>query len=331
MNKAQPNIVVVTKETRLKDLKVRFGTPDMARFKLEQLHIHDADRRQAAGEATAANSVATIAGFREYESEARAYDRCVREVRSEADVGFPVKLLDRKMLPTFDFWNTVAVIVVGPDGLVANTAKYVGEIPIIGVNPDPTRIDGVLLPFHASNVRSALQRTLNGKYRSESVSLACARLHDGQSLLAFNDLFIGAKTHVSARYTITQGSCSESQSSSGVIVATGGGATGWLSSMFNMAEGIARHSECKPPARPTLRRGDHRLIWVVREPFRSRQTSADMVVGEINQDQMLVIESLMPQNGVIFSDGIEADYLEFNSGCIARISIAEQRATLVVR
>jgi hypothetical protein len=38
----------------------------------------------------------------------------------------------------------------------------------------------------------------------------------------------------------------------------------------------------------------------------------------------------MPQNGVIFSDGIEEDRLEFNSGTIARIGLADRTLRLVV-
>jgi hypothetical protein len=37
----------------------------------------------------------------------------------------------------------------------------------------------------------------------------------------------------------------------------------------------------------------------------------------------------MPQAGVIFSDGLESDFLEFNSGTIARIGVSPQRANLV--
>jgi len=38
----------------------------------------------------------------------------------------------------------------------------------------------------------------------------------------------------------------------------------------------------------------------------------------------------MPENGVIFSDGIEADRLEFNSGTEARITVAERQGKLVI-
>lgn len=36
-------------------------------------------------------------------------------------------------------------------------------------------------------------------------------------------------------------------------------------------------------------------------------------------------------NGVIFSDGIENDYLDFNFGSIARIGIAKEKVNLVVQ
>ena len=38
----------------------------------------------------------------------------------------------------------------------------------------------------------------------------------------------------------------------------------------------------------------------------------------------------MPEHGVIFSDGIEADFLEFNSGTHAVIKVAEKKGMLVV-
>ena len=38
----------------------------------------------------------------------------------------------------------------------------------------------------------------------------------------------------------------------------------------------------------------------------------------------------MPEGGVVFSDGIEEDFLVFNSGSTARITVARQQANLVV-
>jgi hypothetical protein len=46
--------------------------------------------------------------------------------------------------------------------------------------------------------------------------------------------------------------------------------------------------------------------------------------------QPLTLESQMPTAGVIFSDGVEADHLDFNSGAIATIGLAPEKANLLV-
>jgi hypothetical protein len=330
MRQARPNIIVVKRETRLEGLKARWVSPTMAQFVLKDAHAHAQERGRQSGKASAQVLRAqAAAGFDEYADEDEVYRTRVAEVHSAVQVGLPTRILDRSLVPTFDFWSTAVVVVVGQDGLVANTAKYVGDIPIVGVNPDPRRIDGVLLPFTPADVRAAVQRVLDGRFSSRRITLAEVHLGDGQRLLAFNDLFIGASSHISARYTLAIQGKAEAQSSSGVLVSTGAGSTGWMSSVFNMAAGLARAGGQPPPAAPALRWEDRRLAWMVREPFRSRQTGADLVAGMVQDGEELVLESLMPQRGVIFSDGIEADFLEFNSGTIARVRVSGQSARLV--
>jgi hypothetical protein len=79
-----------------------------------------------------------------------------------------------------------------------------------------------------------------------------------------------------------------------------------------------------------LKWGDPSLFWAVREPFRSQRSGISLVAGQLQDGEELVIESRMAAGGVIFSDGIEADFLPFNGGTIARVGIAPQRARLVV-
>jgi hypothetical protein len=71
-------------------------------------------------------------------------------------------------------------------------------------------------------------------------------------------------------------------------------------------------------------------MFAVREPLVSRHSAASIVAGWIEAEQEVVLESLMPSGGVIFSGGIEADYLEFNAGAVGRVRTAPQRAMLVV-
>jgi NAD kinase len=300
-------IVVVTRRTRLEELIARFNTIGQARFYIEH----------AGGD------------FADYETEHAAYQRALDRLRRDLELGLPRQFLDRSLLPTYTFGPVDLVVAVGQDGLVANTAKYAGAQPIVGVNPDPARHDGILLPFSPEEARTAVTRVLEEKASSRLVTLAEAELQDGQRLLAFNDLFIGARTHVSARYRLSAGGREEVQSSSGVIVSTGAGTTGWMSSVFNMAAGVTRFAGGRGAGGMLLDWEDRRLLFAVREPFRSRHSAADLVAGLVEPGRHLELASLMPSGGVIFSDGIETDYLEFNSGAVARIRPAAQRARLV--
>jgi NAD kinase len=301
-------LVVVTRRTRLEDLIARFNTRGQARFYLEHAGVD----------------------FTDYEREHDTYQAALDRLRRDLELGLPRQFLDRDLVPTYLFGRSDLVITLGPDGLVANTAKYARGQAIIGVNPDPDRFDGVLLPFTAPDARRAVLQCLETRPRVRAVTLAEARLNDGQRLLAFNDLFVGAKSHVSARYRLRLGDREERQSSSGVLVSTGAGSTGWMSSVFNMAAGVTTFAGGHAAASQRLSWSDRRLLFAVREPFISRHSSAQIVAGLLEQGEELIIESQMPSGGVIFSDGIEADFLAFNSGAVARIKPAGERAMLVI-
>jgi len=301
-------LVLVTRRTRLQQLIARWSSRGQAKFYIEH----------AGGD------------FADYEREDDAYARSLEVLYRGFDPGLKVHQIDREIVPTFLFAPTDLVVALGQDGLVANVAKYAGAQPLLPVNPDPARFDGVLLPFQPPQARAAIARVLAGKARLRSITLAEARLADGQRLLGFNDLYIGARSHVSARYTLRARGREEAQSSSGVLVSTGAGSTGWLSSVFNMAAGVAAFTGGTPGAPMQLSWEDPRLVFVVREPFASRHSRASLVAGVIEAGDELALESLMPSGGVIFSDGIEADALRFDSGASATIGAAEHRTRLVV-
>lgn len=201
---------------------------------------------------------------------------------------------------------------------------------MIGVNPDRSRHDGVLLPYDADTFLDAVTQVQGDIATIRTASLAEARLNDGQRLLAFNDLFIGISDHTSARYRISYKDLTEEHSSSGVLVSTASGSTGWLSSMFNMANGLVSRSSGPTKQRRPHKIGANELYFVVREPFLSQRSQIGLTVGSLTAATTLTIESLMPDKGVIFSDGIAADHLKFNSGAIATIGLAKEKANLVV-
>lgn len=330
----QRSIVIVTRPTRLDGLKRRWGTVGQAKFSLTAAHTLAAN----SSEKDAASPLSrlpkskrgpTQADFDDYENEDRIYRQAVHRLETELQFDCPVKTIERFYVPNFDFGIASVVVVVGQDGLVANVAKYVGDVPIVAVNPDPTRIDGVLLPFRLAEAHQAVASVLNGRAKKRRVTLAEARVNDGQRLLAFNDFFVGCVSHVSARYLVTVNGRTEFQSSSGVLVSTGAGSTGWISSVYHMAAGVATFlgDDVKPPN--CLDWEARELLWAIREPFLSKTTQVGLVAGKLNDSQSLKIESLMPENGVIFSDGIESDFIHFNSGSIVEIFASKHSATLV--
>ena len=336
MRVADQRILIVTRPTRLEGVLRRYSTRGLAKFAMASLRLAEEERSPAQAASRKRRGKSVDADFLELEGEATQYDESVEAPRRELDdLGPNVQVIERDFLPVFVFGPNDVVVTVGQDGLVANTAKYVKRLPVVAVNPDPARIDGVLLPFSLDQARTAVQSVLKGRARFREVTLAEATLPDGQRLLAFNDFFIGSRTHVSARYRLEHAGRSESQISSGVIVSTGAGSTGWLSSIFNMANGLHRSFGARSGAvgaeqQLRLDWADPRLIYVVREPFASKQSGITLTAGILEGGDAIVAESLMGENGVIFSDGIETDYLEFNSGAITSIRAAKERARLAV-
>ncbi len=304
-------LILVTLKTRLEELVERFNTREQARFYLEHMGL----------------------SFAEYEREHDVYAEAVRRVRRQVEGLLPkLQQIERGFLPNFLFTPQDLVVAVGRDGLVVNTAKYLDGQPIVAVNPDPARIDGVLLPFVPERVRAAVGHVLDGSGRFNTITMAEVRLNDGQRLLAFNDFYLGQRTHLSSRYRLTWRERTELQSSSGLLVCTGAGSTGWFSSTQNMAAAVTRlllHERAPDLPRLRLAWDDPRLAFVVREPFRSKASDVNLAAGLLEPGEELVLESQMPDGGVIFSDGVEHDTLAFNSGAVATFRTAERRTRLV--
>ncbi len=333
MNRLTDNkIVLVTRPTRLAELVIRFNTVSQARFYVEHLG----------------------ADFSDYLREDETYHRALSAAQASLARWGRVQAVDRGFLPNFVFGPSDTVVTLGQDGLVANTLKYLNGQPVVGVNPDPERWDGRLLPFAVGDLEKVMPEVLRGKRQTRTVTMATATLNNGTKLHAVNDLFIGPRTHSSARYCIRSGDASERQSSSGVIVSTGLGSSGWLKSLLTGAAAVSRAAENTQDDAATnvVRRGRSErrrvapretpgvrsefawdanyLCYTVREPFPTKTTGASLVFGRVTADTPLVIESQMAENGVIFSDGIEKDFLEFNSGTKAVIGIADRQGKLVV-
>jgi len=291
-----PRVVVVTRPSPYEELIARHATRNQAAFFLEQ-------RGQS---------------LDDVEAQHRRIREAVARVQAVIPLDWRRNLALRDELCRFLFEPEDTVVVVGQDGLVANVSKYLDAQPVIGINPTPERFDGVLVPHGVEEGCARLRPAAERRVETEDRTMVEAELGDGQRLCALNELFLGHRTHQSARYELSLDGRSVTHSSSGVIVTTGTGGTGWARSIKR-----ERHSRIELP-RPTERR----LAYFVREAFPSRATSTELTEGSLSGEQVLGVTSRM-EDGLIFGDGMEADHLAFPWGVTARLRIADRRLRLV--
>jgi NAD kinase len=292
-------VVIVTRKTPLVQLIERWGTRTQAEFYLKT-------RGQQ---------------IEDYEAADAGFTAALEQVTRQIPAARRRTAVDRSLLDRFIFAPDDVVVFVGQDGLVANAAKYLDGQLAIGVNPDPSRYEGVLVPFAPAAFGQVLQfaDTRQGSFTIERRTMVEALREDGQKLLALNEIYIGHRTHQSSRYRIRFAEKEERHSSSGIIVATGTGATGW-------ARSISRPLKDPPPLpQPS----DTKLAFFVREAWPSVATGVAITTGVVEATQTLGIFSDMPEDGLAFGDGIESDPVEFLSGQSLKVQVSKTALQLV--
>ncbi len=294
MANATPRLVLVTRRTPLEELLARHATRGQAATFVAQrgLKIEVLEERHA----------------RTHAAE--------RQVGALAPGDWRRASVEREQLDRFLFEEQDIVVAVGQDGLVANLAKYLAGQPVIGLNPLPELYDGVLVKHAVEAAPRLLAAAADGKAKVERRTMVEARLDDGQRLLALNEVFVGHRSHQSARYRLRWQGKEERHSSSGVIIASGTGCTGWARSIC-LERGD--HPAVPQPADPAL-------LFLVREAFPSGVTGTDLTAGLLAGNETLEIVSEMETGGLAFGDGIEQDWIEFAWG--QRLTLARAAETL---
>lgn len=294
-----PRVVLVHRRTELEELLQRHGTRGQAAFFL-------ASRNRSIEEVVARQEAVRDA---------------ITAVSSAIPPDWRRGVLERADLPRFLFEPGDIIVVVGQDGLVANVAKYLDGQVVVGINPEPDRNPGVLVP-HAARAAAELIATAaspDSARRTEQRTMVRASTDDGQQLTALNEIYIGQASHQTARYTvILPDGRTEAQASSGVIVTTGTGATGWGRSTW-----LERRSSLVLPGP-----ADPRLAWFVREAWPSPATGTACTEGELAAGQALRLGADSDEL-VLFGDGMENDSISLAWGQVASVRLAERKLCLL--
>jgi hypothetical protein len=294
-----PRIVVVSRRSELDELLARHGTISAAGFFLRQ---RGRDLAEVAARHKALRDTLTVVG-------------------AAVPADWRRGQVDRDDLPRFLFGPEDIVVAVGQDGLVANAAKYLADQPVIGVDPEPGRNPGVLVRFPATAVAALLPAVVQQHASIQPRTMVAARLDDGQELVGLNEIYVGHGSHQSARYLLsTVDKRYEHQSSSGVVVGTGTGATGWCASI------AGERAPATVPPEPAP--DEPALSWFVREAWPSPATGVSLTAGTLaaGQELRLVSES---ERLVVFADGVESDRLTVAWGQWVTVGLATRRLQLV--
>lgn len=292
----KPRVVVVHRQTELDELVARHGTLGQAAFFLS----------------TRGRSMEDVKGRHEVTTQS------LNAVSAAIPSDWRRGRVERADLSRFAFDPEDIVVVVGQDGLVANVAKYLDGQVVVGIDPEPGRNAGVLVRHEPGKAADLLWRAVRANPACDHLTMVTAIADDGQTLTALNEVFLGHPSHQSARYALVTGTGTEHQSSSGVLVGTGTGATGWLAS-------VARERASAPglpgPA-------DAALCWFVREAWPSRATGTTMTSGRLEAGEKLAL--VAETDGlVVFGDGIEADALTLRWGQRVEVRVANRALSLI--
>lgn len=295
MSSLSPRVVLVSRQTEYAALLAKHGTRGQAEFflstrgqKIEELEVRDA-----------------------------LQSRALTAAKETIPPEWSFVHVMREDLNRFLFGPQDIVVPIGQDGLVANLAKYLDGQPVIGVSPDLASSEGVLTRHGVDRLPGLLKGAAHSDVDVQSRAMVEASAGEGLSLLALNELFIGHRSHQSARYIVQAGGLEEFQSSSGMIVATGTGLTGWAKSIMTATH---RPFEIAPE--------ENRAAFFAREPWPSRSSGCEIAAGEVGDG--LTLLSRINEGGVIFADGIEQDFLPFDWGVAAQIRMADKRLELVI-
>lgn len=297
-----PRAVLVHRTTEYEELLARHGTHGQAAFFLSS---RGRDIREVA------------------ERHHRTH-RALIDVAAAVPHRWRQSRVERADLDRFLFGPEDVVVVAGQDGLVANAAKYLSGQPVVGIDTDPGRNPGVLVRHRAADTGKLLAQAVGGRGAADELTMVEAVADDSQRLLALNEICLGPAGHQTVRYRLStdarpaSSTAPEPQASSGVLIGTGTGATGWLRSLWQE----------RASALPLPAPADRRLLWFVREAWPSPTTGTSLVSGALTPTDRLRL-TVESDRLIAFGDGMESDALTLTWGQTVHVGVSATRLRLL--
>lgn len=196
------------------------------------------------------------------------------------------------------------------DELATSVAREIRQGRLIAINADPLTSEGALLWPSVDEFEEhfdAFPDDLPTEFWPR-IQVLINGVHFGD---AIGDVFIGARERRQiSRYSLSvNGTPPEQQESSGIIISSGAGSTGWYRSAF--------WSDFTPPNDESF---SSELHYVVTEPYRGKLTSYETTEGILKPGEEIVVQSLMA-DGIISIDS--HTILRFGREIEAKIKAAD--------
>lgn len=241
-----------------------------------------------------------------------SHERQIASRRKLKEAVPEARLVFREDLPRTDFHSYDLALSLGGDNHFVYVAQFIANRALGGINSDPETSTGTLLPFDSESFADAFSNRTSDAFRTESwTGIECEIIYPGGQKLptgrAISEISVrnSFPDHMSRYLVQKENSAPEEQKSSGLLLATGAGSTGWfynsVPSELKAESVFPKNSEFFRFAARECRLSDYRYGY-----------------GEIRKGETIEIISEMDGNITLDSD--ERRTFAFPPGCRARFS-----------
>ena len=236
------------------------------------------------------------------------YDQVIRIINKPRSFSNQkITEIDGEKLSPEDIRGRDMIIAIGGDGTMLRTSSYIVNENLVAINADMKESEGALCNLNEKNIEG-LEQILRGEYSTLKRTRAVVHIN-GKRLreLALNEAYIGKMNEFdTAHYIINFEGISEEHRSSGGIVATGSGSSGW----YHSAQG------------ERFKHDAEELRFLVREPVKGRVFRPTILQGVIGKYEKISFISTRDYGGVIALDGYKV--YDFNNKDIATVELSEK-------